>query len=111
MPLPVAPTAEPPPEALIVTGNPNVGKSVIFQLLTGRYATVSNYPGTTVMTSEGAAVLDGHALRVYDTPGINSLLASSEDELVGRDLLLSDGAAVLQVGDAKNVLRALMLAL
>lgn len=95
--------------ALIVTGNPNVGKSVVFHLLTGRYATVSNYPGTTVMGSGGTARLDGGAVRVYDTPGLNSLAASSEDEAVARDLLLGDHATVLQVADAKNLLRALAL--
>ncbi|HEX9780435.1 MAG TPA: ferrous iron transport protein B [bacterium] len=96
---------------LLVTGNPNVGKSVIFQLLTGRYATVSNYPGTTVAVSEGSTRLNGAAVPVRDTPGINSLLASSEDELVARDLLLLGGTVVLQVADAKNLERALMLTL
>ncbi|MBI2495826.1 MAG: 50S ribosome-binding GTPase, partial [Candidatus Omnitrophica bacterium] len=41
-------------DRLVVTGNPNVGKSVIFQLLTGRYTTVSNYPGTTVVVARGS---------------------------------------------------------
>ncbi|MBI1953212.1 MAG: ferrous iron transport protein B [Candidatus Omnitrophica bacterium] len=95
-----------------MTGNPNVGKSVIFQLLTGRYTTVSNYPGTTVMVSEGKAQWDGLSFRVFDTPGINSLLASSEDELVARDLLLENPrATVLVVADAKNLRRALTLVL
>jgi len=92
-----------------VTGNPNVGKSVIFQLLTGRYATVSNYPGTTVMVSKGSASFDGTAFHVSDTPGLNSLHAASEDELVARNLLLGEGPIILQVGDAKNLLRALKL--
>jgi len=98
---------------LIVTGNPNVGKSVIFQLLTGRYAAVSNYPGTTVAISNGSTVLDGQTLWVCDTPGLNSLQASSEDELVARRLLLesSEQALVLQIADAKNLARALVLTL
>lgn len=97
---------------LVITGNPNVGKSVIFQLLTGRYATVSNYPGTTVMVSQGTMSLDGETVRVSDTPGLNSLQAASEDELVARDLLLQDGATVvLQVADAKNLARALVVTL
>ncbi|MBI3088467.1 MAG: ferrous iron transport protein B [Candidatus Omnitrophica bacterium] len=99
------------PASLIVTGNPNVGKSVLFHALTGRYAAVSNYPGTTVMVSEGRTSLDGVAARIYDTPGLNSLAASSEDEVVARELLLRRQAAVLQVGDAKNLLRAVLLAL
>ena len=105
----------PPPRAdeptILVTGNPNVGKSVLFQLLTGRYATVSNYPGTTVAVSHSTARLDGRAYQVFDTPGINTLAALSEDELVARDQLLSRSATVLQVADAKNLLRALTLTL
>lgn len=96
---------------LIVTGNPNVGKSVVFHALTGRYVTVSNYPGTTVMGSTGTAWIDGRQVTVHDTPGLNSLCAASEDELVGRDLLLGGQAIVLQVADAKNLLRALTLTL
>ena len=105
--------ATPRARAVIVTGNPNVGKSVIFQLLTGRYATVSNYPGTTVMMTHSTATLDGTAWRVCDTPGLNSLQAASEDELVARNVLLSqdggDEAVVVQVGDAKNLARVLAL--
>ncbi|MBI3020940.1 MAG: ferrous iron transporter B, partial [Candidatus Omnitrophica bacterium] len=96
---------------LVVTGNPNVGKSVIFQLLTGRYTTVSNYPGTTVVVARGSASLDGTTFQVCDTPGLNSLHASSEDELVARDLLLAEGVRVVQVSDAKNLPRALTLTL
>ena len=107
-PAPIADRSEP---TLIVTGNPNVGKSVIFQLLTGRYTTVSNYPGTTVMVASGSASCDGQMLRVSDTPGLNSLQAASEDELVARNLLLDGHAIVLQVSDAKNLLRTLTLAL
>ena len=96
---------------LLVTGNPNVGKSVLFQLLTGRYATVSNYPGTTVMIATGTATIDGAAYQVSDTPGLNSLAASSEDELVARDQLVDGDAVVVQVADAKNLVRALALTL
>ena len=103
----------PPADTLVVTGNPNVGKSVIFQLLTGRYAMVSNYPGTTVAVSSGSASFGGRSWHVHDTPGINSLMASSEDELVARDVLLQCGSrgTVLQVADAKNLPRALALTL
>jgi len=112
----MSPTPDPQDKtaSLVVTGNPNVGKSVLFQLLTGRYMTVSNYPGTTVMTSRGSAVFGGETFSVFDTPGMNSLSASSEDELVARQLLLGRNArseTVLQVGDAKNLLRVLTLTL
>ncbi|MBI4353754.1 MAG: ferrous iron transport protein B [Candidatus Omnitrophica bacterium] len=97
---------------LIVTGNPNVGKSVVFHWLTGRYSTVSNYPGTTVTISEGRTILEGQSVRVHDTPGINSLLATSEDEVVTRRLLLNGHRSrIVQVADAKNVERALALTL
>ncbi|MBI4227729.1 MAG: ferrous iron transport protein B [Candidatus Omnitrophica bacterium] len=96
---------------LIVTGNPNVGKSVLFQLLTGRYATVSNYPGTTVMVDRGVMTRGGVRLDVCDTPGLNSLVAISDDERVARQLLLDRAATVVQVGDAKNLVRALALTL
>src|SRR4029078_5801887 len=73
---------------LLLVGNPNVGKSVIFSYLTGKYATVSNYPGTTVEVSRGGMRYGGRNWEVIDTPGINSLVPQSEDERVTRDLVL-----------------------
>lgn len=91
-------------------GNPNVGKSVIFGLLTGKYATVSNYPGTTVEVSYANISLDGRDYLVVDTPGVNNLIPMSEDEKVTRDILLNDRpSVVLQVGDSKNLKRTLLL--
>ncbi|MCG3172732.1 MAG: GTPase Der [Myxococcota bacterium] len=95
---------------LILAGNPNVGKSVFFGALTGNYVTVSNYPGTTVEVTRGAATLDGRRWEVIDTPGTNNLVPMSEDERVTRDVLLhSPGATLLQVADAKNLRRGLLL--
>lgn len=97
---------------IALIGNPNVGKSVLFGLLTGRYASVSNYPGTTVEVATGATRLGGNAAVLLDTPGINTLLPMSEDEKVTRDILLQEGVdAVLQVSDAKNLRRALLISL
>ncbi len=97
---------------IILAGHPNVGKSVLFKRLTGRYVTVSNYPGTTVEVSQGQAVLAGRRTLVVDAPGINSLTSLSDDERVTRDLLLQrQPDAVVQVGDAKNLARALFLTL
>ncbi len=96
---------------IFLIGNPNVGKSVIFNFLTQKYATVSNYPGTTVSLSKGETTIDGEKFQVIDTPGINSLIPMSEDESVTRDLLLEEKAVVVQVADAKNLLRALSLTL
>jgi ferrous iron transport protein B len=97
----------------LLVGNPNVGKSVLFGLLTGSYANVSNYPGTTVEITRGQDRRGpGY---VVDTPGTNSLLPGSEDERVTRDLLLeglqSVGTRVIQVADAKNLRRGVMLAM
>jgi ferrous iron transport protein B len=99
-------------KTLVLLGNPNVGKSVIFGRLTGKYATVSNYPGTTVEVSSGVSWLAGEAWRVVDTPGVNSLYPSSEDERVTRDFLLKDRPeVVLNVLDSKNLARGLMTSL
>jgi ferrous iron transport protein B len=95
----------------VLVGNPNVGKSVIFGVLTGRYVVVSNYPGTTVEISRGTASFDRDAV-VIDTPGINNLIPMSEDEVVTRDILLKERAdAVIQVIDTKNLRRGLMISL
>jgi ferrous iron transport protein B len=63
-------------------GNPNVGKSVLFNALTGVYVTVSNYPGTTVEVAHGHRKMGHSELEVVDTPGVYSLLPITEDERV-----------------------------
>lgn len=93
-----------------LVGNPNVGKSVIFNALTGARVTVSNYPGTTVGVSRGAARIDGSPISVVDTPGMYSLLPITEEEKVARSLLLDDRPAlVVHVIEAKNLERMLVL--
>jgi ferrous iron transport protein B len=97
---------------IILIGLPNVGKSVIFSLLTGRYVNVSNYPGTTVEIATGSTRIHGEQYRVRDTPGVHTLLPLSQDERVTRDILLqSDGALVVQVADAKSLSWSLQLTL
>ncbi|HYQ80254.1 MAG TPA: ferrous iron transport protein B [Anaeromyxobacteraceae bacterium] len=97
--------------SIILVGNPNVGKSVLFGALTGKYVTVSNYPGTTVEVTRGSAVLGGRHWHVMDTPGTNNLTPMSEDEQATRDILLQERDYVcLQVCDAKNLRRGLLLA-
>jgi ferrous iron transport protein B len=94
---------------IALVGNPNVGKSVIFHRLTGRYVVVSNYPGTTVELTRGSirALQD---VQVVDTPGIVSFPPRSEDEAVTAQVLLNEKLqAVVQVGDAKNIRRTLHL--
>ena len=98
---------------IVLLGNPNVGKSALFNALTGLRATVSNYPGTTVEVYRGR--LSGGTAEVIDSPGLNSLLPLSEDERVTSELVRSvrgeEGAVVVQVADAKNLRRALLLTL
>ena len=97
---------------ILLLGNPNVGKSALFGLLTGKYVTVSNYPGTTVEVTYGNAVLNKTRTLVIDTPGVNSLVPMSEDEKVTRDMLLTDRAGVVvQVADTKNLRRGLLITL
>jgi ferrous iron transport protein B len=99
-------------EKLILIGNPNVGKSVIFNYLTGKYVTVSNYPGTTVEVSTGTLTAHGKKFQVLDTPGVNSLIPMSEDEKVTRDILLTEAKCrLVQVIDTKNIRRGLLISL
>ena len=99
-------------EKVILIGNPNVGKSVIFNYLTGKYVTVSNYPGTTVEVSTGTLSAHGKKFQVLDTPGVNSLIPMSEDEKVTRDILLKEPKSYLvQVIDTKNIRRGLLISL
>src|SRR6059036_2361955 len=88
-----------------------VGQSVVFGRLTGRYVTVSNYPGTTVAVTKGRALVGAEVCDVIDTPGVNALEGTiSEDERITRELVESDQAdLVVQVADARNLRRALML--
>jgi ferrous iron transport protein B len=102
---------EPHPRIILI-GNPNVGKSVIFGYLTGRYVTVSNYPGTTVEVSRGKATVNRVEYTVIDTPGINSLFPMSEDEEVTRNILLNERQErIVQVVDAKNLKRGLLISI
>jgi len=97
---------------LAIVGNPNVGKSVLFNKLTGAYVTVSNYPGTTVNVSRGKAKIAGEEWEIIDTPGMYSLLPIIEEERVARLLLFAEKpGAILHVVDAKNLERMLPLTL
>jgi len=96
---------------IILVGNPNVGKSVIFGLLTGSYVLVSNFPGTTVEVSRGRMRIGESVYEVIDTPGVNSLIPQSEDERVACEILLRERPDVIvQVADAKNMRRTLLIA-
>lgn len=95
--------------AIALVGNPNVGKSVLFHRLTGRYATVSNYPGTTVEIARGVSAAFAGAT-VVDTPGLLTLPAHGDEEQIAARLILEEPVrAVVHVGDAKNLRRTLLL--
>jgi ferrous iron transport protein B len=95
-----------------IVGSPNVGKSVLFNALTGSYVTVSNYPGTTVEVSRGKGSLNEVQIGVIDTPGMYRLIPVTEEERVARDILLDEHpAAILHVTDAKNLERMLPMTL
>lgn len=93
-----------------LVGNPNVGKSVLFNALTGAYVTVSNYPGTSVEVSRGSAVIEGDQWEVIDTPGMYSIHTITEEERVAREILLHETPdVVLHVLDARNLERMLAM--
>lgn len=97
-------------DKIVLIGSPNVGKSVLFNSLTGAYVTVSNYPGTTVEVSRGKGKIGNKEYEVIDTPGMYSLMCITDEEKVTRDLLLKEcPKVVLHVVDAKNIQRMLPL--
>ena len=95
-----------------IVGTPNVGKSVLFNTLTGIYATVSNYPGTTVEITRGKGRFAQVEAGVMDTPGMYGLLPITEEERVARSILLHEKPdVVVHVLDAKNIERMLPMTL
>ena len=99
-------------QTAVLVGNPNVGKSVMFKNLTNHYVMVSNYPGTTVEIIQAKATFGDRQFSVIDTPGLNDLTTRSEDAQVTRKVLEQhEKATIVQVADAKNLRRALLLTL
>lgn len=95
-----------------LVGNPNVGKSVLFNALTGSYATVSNYPGTSVEVSRGECTIAGELFEIVDTPGMYGLLPITDEERVARTLLLTERPdLIIHVVDARNLERMLVMTL
>ncbi len=102
----------PPTGRVVLLGNPNVGKSALFNQLTGSYVTVSNYPGTTVELARGRIHGHKHQIEVIDTPGMYSLIPISEEERIARQILFDgDVRLLVHVVDAKNIGRMLGLTL
>ena len=112
--MPAAPSASTP--IVVTMGNPNTGKSTLFNRLTGLKQKVSNYPGVTVEQVEGSAHIEDFDVRLVDVPGTYSLAAMSPDEIIAVDVLqgavdgLDKPQAVIVVVDASNLRRNLFLA-
>ena len=93
-----------------VAGNPNCGKTTLFNALTGAKQRVGNWPGVTVERKVGEYTHDGKKIEVVDLPGIYSLSASSVDEEVSRDYILSgEPDLIVSIIDASNLERNLYL--
>lgn len=95
-----------------IAGNPNCGKSALFNALTGIHQRTGNWPGVTVDRKEGHFDLNGTSVTLIDTPGVYSLDATSMDEQVTRDFLLArDLDVIVNVVDASNLERNLYFTL
>jgi ferrous iron transport protein B len=98
---------------IALVGNPNSGKTTLFNALTGSNQYVGNWPGVTVEKKEGMARLDGRDVRIVDLPGIYSLSPYSMEEIVARDYIIGpDGDvpdALINIVDATNIERNMYL--
>ncbi|MDP2950279.1 MAG: ferrous iron transport protein B, partial [Chloroflexota bacterium] len=100
------------PPVIALAGNPNVGKSTIFNRLTGLHATTAHYPGKTVEVGVATVSIEGREVRLVDLPGTYGLSAASEDQWAARRAVLdSEPDAVVVIVDATNLARNLYLVL
>jgi ferrous iron transport protein B len=96
---------------IALAGNPNSGKTTIFNNLTGAHQKVGNWPGVTVEKKEGTATYNGYTIQVVDLPGTYSLTAYSQEEIIARNYIIEEKPdLVVNVIDASNLERNLYLA-
>lgn len=99
------------PLTVALAGNPNAGKTTVFNAITGARQHVGNWPGVTVDKKEGETIYRGHHIRVTDLPGTYSLTAYSMEEIVTRQYIIKEKPdVVVDVVDASNLERNLYLA-
>src|SRR5438445_10379133 len=100
---------------LALVGNPNTGKTTLFNALSGMHQRVGNYPGVTVETKKGSMTVAGRSFEIIDLPGTYSLAPRSPDEMVAVDVILGQQAGesrpdvVVSIVDASNLERNLYL--
>ena len=99
-----------------LVGNPNAGKTTLFNRLTGLRAKTGNFPGITIEKTEGSMdLMDGHRINIVDLPGLYSISGATDEERISRDVILGHApgmakpAAVIVVLDATNLERNLFL--
>ena len=93
-----------------LVGNPNSGKTTLFNNLTGAKQHVGNWPGVTVEKKEGSVNFQGYDINVVDLPGVYSLTAYSLDEVIARDFIIDEiPNVVVDIVDASNLERNLYL--
>ena len=93
-------------------GNPNCGKTTLFNAFTGANLKVANWPGVTVEKKEGSMQYQGHTFKLVDLPGIYSLTSYTMEEKVSREFILSDDVDVIvDIADASALERNLYLTL
>ena len=96
---------------IALAGNPNSGKTTVFNNLTGARQHVGNWPGVTVEKKEGTCRYKGYTIKVVDLPGVYSLTAYSLDEVIARNFVVEEKpGVVVDVVDASNLERNLYLA-
>ena len=95
---------------IALAGNPNAGKTTIFNALTGLRQHTGNWPGKTVEKKEGEIELNGSRIKIVDLPGTYSLTAYSPEEIIARDFIIQECPdVVINVVDATNLERNLYL--